>query len=141
MEAARTQAAAPSHAILWQPSSSDLPPGWGRTACRARPPDRSAIRSCDDIAAPSNPMDLRRCGCFDAARNQGVIMADFPAEAESLGSLVLIEELFHMLAKSGVLPEAKLGDVVRGAVARLDTTDHFDAAAAVRHYFEHWLED
>jgi len=68
-------------------------------------------------------------------------MADFSAEAESLGSLVLIEELFHTLAKSGVLPEAKLGDVVRSAVARLDTTDHFDAASAVRHYFEHWLED
>jgi hypothetical protein len=71
----------------------------------------------------------------------GIIMADFAAEAESLGSLVLIEELFHMLAKSGVLPEARLGDVVRGAVARLDTTDHLDAGAAVRHYFEHWLED
>ena len=53
----------------------------------------------------------------------------------------LINEVFRLLAKSDVLPEAKLGDVVRGAVARLDTTDHFDAAAAVRHYFEHWLED
>ncbi|MDI7862721.1 hypothetical protein MRS76_12200 [Rhizobiaceae bacterium n13] len=68
-------------------------------------------------------------------------MADFKAEDEALASLVLIEELFHMMAKSGVLPEAKLADVVRGAVARLDTTDHFGAGAAVRHYFVPWLSD
>ncbi len=68
-------------------------------------------------------------------------MADLKAEDEALGSLVLIEELFHALAKSGVLPAAKLADVVREAVARLDTTDHFGAAAAVRHHFEPWLSD
>ncbi len=68
-------------------------------------------------------------------------MTDFTEGAESLGSLILIEELFHALARSGVMPEAKLADVVRGAVARLDTTDHTESAAAVRHYFEHWLRD
>jgi hypothetical protein len=68
-------------------------------------------------------------------------MATFKAEDEALGSIILIEELFHALAKSGIVPEAKLADVVRAAVARLDTTDHFGAGAAVRHYFEHWLSE
>lgn len=68
-------------------------------------------------------------------------MADFNASDEALGSLVLIEELFHALANTGTVPEAKLADVVRAAVARLDTTDHFGSAAAVRHYFEHWLSE
>ncbi|MCX7305817.1 MAG: hypothetical protein NTV73_16025 [Hyphomicrobiales bacterium] len=66
-------------------------------------------------------------------------MTDFNATDEALGSLVLIEELFHAMSKSGVMPQAKLADVVRAASARLDTTDHFGAGAAVRHYFEHWL--
>jgi len=66
-------------------------------------------------------------------------MADFNTGDEALGSLILIEELFHALSKSGTVPEAKLADIVRAAVARLDTTDHFGSAAAVRHYFEHWL--
>ena len=35
-------------------------------------------------------------------------MTDFAEGAESLGSLILIEELFHALAGSGVMPEAKL---------------------------------
>ncbi|KQV65166.1 hypothetical protein [Rhizobium sp. Root1220] len=68
-------------------------------------------------------------------------MVDFRAEDEALGSLILIEELFQTLAKSDVVPAAKLADVVRGAVARLDTTDHFGAGAAVRHYFERWLSE
>lgn len=68
-------------------------------------------------------------------------MADFKTGDEALGSLILIEELFHALSKSNVMPEAKLADVVRAAVARLDTTDHFGAGAAVRHYFEHWLSE
>jgi hypothetical protein len=33
----------------------------------------------------------------------------------------------------------RCGGCLRGAVARLDTTDHFGAGAAVRHYFESWL--
>lgn len=68
-------------------------------------------------------------------------MATFKADDEALGSIILIEELFHAMAKSGAMPEAKLADVVRAAVARLDTTDHFGAGAAVRHYFEHWLSE
>ena len=68
-------------------------------------------------------------------------MADFSAGDESLASLVLIEGLFHALSKSGTVPEAKLADIVRAAAARLDTTDHFGSAAAVRHYFEHWLAE
>ncbi len=71
----------------------------------------------------------------------GCDMTDFTARDEALGGLILIEELFHTLAKAGAMPEAELADVVRGAVARLDTTDHFGAAAAVRHYFEHWLAE
>ncbi|MDR6664832.1 hypothetical protein [Rhizobium sp. 1399] len=43
------------------------------------------------------------------------------------------------MVKSGILPASVVADVVRGAVARLDTTDHFGAGAAVRHYFESWL--
>jgi len=68
-------------------------------------------------------------------------MSEFTATDEALGSLVLIEELFHAMSKSGVMPEAKLADVVRAASARLDTTDHFGSGAAVRHYFEHWLRE
>ena len=54
---------------------------------------------------------------------------------------MLIEELFAALSKSGVVPEATLADVIRSASARLDTNDQFGPAAAVRHYFEHWLRD
>lgn len=68
-------------------------------------------------------------------------MADFKTEDEALGSLVLLEELFSMLAKSGAVPESRLGDVVRSAAARLDTSDHFGASAAIQHYFEAWLRD
>jgi hypothetical protein len=68
-------------------------------------------------------------------------MASFTAGDEALGSIILIEELFHRLAKSGVVPEAALADVVRSTVARLDTTDNFGAGAAVRHYFEYWLTE
>lgn len=86
-------------------------------------------------------MDLPPVACFDAPDRKGRDMTTFKAEDEALGSLILIEELFHALAKSGTVPEAQLADVVRAAVARLDTTDHFAAGAAVRHYFEHWLSE
>jgi hypothetical protein len=66
-------------------------------------------------------------------------MADFKAEDEAIGTLILMEELFQTMVKSGVLPATEMADVVRGAVARLDTTDHFGAGAAIRHYFESWL--
>ncbi|TCR92922.1 hypothetical protein [Rhizobium sp. BK376] len=66
-------------------------------------------------------------------------MADFKAEDEAIGTLILMEELFQTMVKAGVLPAADMADVVRGAVARLDTTDHFGAGAAIRHYFENWL--
>jgi hypothetical protein len=66
-------------------------------------------------------------------------MTNFKAEDEAIGTIVLMEELFQSMVKSGVLPAAVMADVVRGAVARLDTTDHFGAGAAVRHYFESWL--
>lgn len=66
-------------------------------------------------------------------------MANFKAEDEAIGTIILVEELFQSLVKSGIVPAAVMADVVRGAVARLDTTDHFGAAAAVRHYFESWL--
>jgi hypothetical protein len=66
-------------------------------------------------------------------------MADFKAEDEAIGTLILREELFQTMVKSGVLPATEMADVVRGAVARLDTTDHFGAGAAIRHYFESWL--
>jgi hypothetical protein len=66
-------------------------------------------------------------------------MADFTAEDKALGTMILIEELLLALAKSGVLSERRIADVVRATVARLDTTDHFAAGAAVEHYFEHWL--
>lgn len=66
-------------------------------------------------------------------------MADYKPEDEAIGTFILLEELFQTMAKAGVLPAADLADVVRGAVARLDTTDHFGAGAAVRHYFEGWL--
>ena len=66
-------------------------------------------------------------------------MTNFKAEDEAIGTIVLMEELFQSMVKSGVLPAAVMADVVRGAVAMLDTTDHFGAGAAVRHYFESWL--
>jgi hypothetical protein len=66
-------------------------------------------------------------------------MVDFRAEDEAIGTFILMEELFQTIVKSGVLPAAAVADVVRGAVARLDTTDHFGAGAAIRHYFESWL--
>jgi hypothetical protein len=66
-------------------------------------------------------------------------MVDFKAEDEAVGTFILMEELFQTMVKSGVLPAAEVADVVRGAVARLDTTDHFGAGAAIRHYFENWL--
>jgi hypothetical protein len=66
-------------------------------------------------------------------------VANFRAEDEAIGTIILVEELFQSLAKSGIVPAAVMADVVRGAVARLDTTDHFGAGAAVRHYFENWL--
>ncbi|MBB3930450.1 hypothetical protein GGR25_001489 [Kaistia hirudinis] len=68
-------------------------------------------------------------------------MAGFKAEDGALASLVLLEELFSMLAQSGIVPQSKLGDVVRSAAARLDTSDHFGAGAAIQHYFEAWLRD
>jgi hypothetical protein len=68
-------------------------------------------------------------------------MAQFKAEDEALGCIVLVEELFHTLAKSGVLPEAVIADVVRGAVARLNTVDQTGAGSAISHYFEHWLSE
>jgi hypothetical protein len=68
-------------------------------------------------------------------------MADFTSGDEALGALVLIEELLTALNKAGVMPEAMLADVIRSASARLDTSDQFGPAAAVRHYFEHWLRD
>lgn len=66
-------------------------------------------------------------------------MTNFKAEDEAIGTIVLMEELFQSMVKSGIVPAAVMADVVRGAVARLDTTDHFGAGAAVRHYFESWL--
>lgn len=66
-------------------------------------------------------------------------MANFKAEDEAIGTIILVEELFQSLVKSGIVPASVMADVVRGAVARLDTTDHFSAGAAVRHYFESWL--
>ncbi|MBB3561928.1 hypothetical protein LVY75_10445 [Sinorhizobium sp. B11] len=66
-------------------------------------------------------------------------MANFKAEDEAIGTIILVEELFQTMVKSGILPASVMADVVRGAVARLDTTDHFGAGAAVRHYFESWL--
>jgi hypothetical protein len=66
-------------------------------------------------------------------------MTQFKAEDEALGSIVLVEELFHALAKSGVVPESVLADVVRSTVARLNTVDKFDAGSAVNHYFAHWI--
>ena len=66
-------------------------------------------------------------------------MAYFKAEDEAIGTFILLEELFQTMVKAGLLPEADVADVVRGAVARLDTTDHFGAGAAIRHYFEGWL--
>ncbi|MBN9000337.1 MAG: hypothetical protein J0H54_13400 [Rhizobiales bacterium] len=68
-------------------------------------------------------------------------MSDFTAADEALGSLVLIEEFFSLLAKSGTVPKAALADVVRSASARLATEDHFGASEAVQHYFEAWLRD
>jgi hypothetical protein len=68
-------------------------------------------------------------------------MAEFKPQDAAFASIIVVEELFHSLAKSGVVPEATLADVVRAASARLDTTDHFGAASAVRHYFEHWLTE
>lgn len=66
-------------------------------------------------------------------------MADFKAEDEAVGTFILLEELFQTMVKSGLLPASDLADVIRGAAARLDTTDHFGAGAAIRHYFENWL--
>jgi len=68
-------------------------------------------------------------------------MSDFTAADEALGSLVLVDELFHAMSKAGVMPEARLADVVRAASARLHTTDHFGSGAAVRHCCEHWLSE
>ena len=67
-------------------------------------------------------------------------MVEFKIEDEALGTFILLEELFQTMVKAGVLPPTDVADVVRGAVARLDTFDHFDAAASIRHYFEGWLE-
>ena len=68
-------------------------------------------------------------------------MADFTSGDEALGALVLIEELFVALGKAGVLPDTKLADVVRDASARLDTSDQFGAASAIRHFFQHRLNE
>jgi len=68
-------------------------------------------------------------------------MTEYKAEDEALASFILIEELFGALAQAGVMREAALADVVRSTVARLDTLDHFGAAASVRHFFEHRLKE
>ena len=68
-------------------------------------------------------------------------MPDFTAADEALGSLILIEELFSLLAKSGTVPKSALADVVRSASARLATEDQFGASEAIQHYFEAWLRD
>lgn len=46
---------------------------------------------------------------------------------------ILIEEFFQRMAKLGVVPEAQIADVVRSAAARMETSDHFGAAAAIEH--------
>jgi hypothetical protein len=68
-------------------------------------------------------------------------MSDFNADDAALGSLILIEQLLLALDKANVLPAPQIADVVRDAVARLNTTDQFGAGAAISHYFEHWFKD
>jgi hypothetical protein len=68
-------------------------------------------------------------------------MADHTGEDVALASFILIEEFFQRLAKLGIVPEAQIADVVRSAAARMETSDHFGAAAAIEHYFQHWLLD
>lgn len=57
-------------------------------------------------------------------------MAEFKAEDEAIGTIILVEELFQTMVKSGILPASVMADVVRGAVARLDTIDRTLAASS-----------